>query len=848
MAEILGNYTGAKSVKSGPDKIKPATDEIIFQSQCYLIDLVDQVAKSNFDTKYEYFRIVHGNPPTIITNLFGTRKFEPFWSLTPEQYAKFQPTAKILKVEYDDKGEETDYIEMPFDEYMKDTDFRVITNPKIARGGGAGLLNIDWSLKSSNPAAATNVVECSMKIRFESFEELTKVRKVTTKNGVRETSFMDLIAHIKRTSVDPCTNKDVYNPNHYSVKVIVGWSDPTDLDKAQASTMKKLGSVVNKDRKTMILSLARHELEYTNEGVVYLTIECNGRYDVVTKLDASDVFLPYRKEYSYDEADTSVNEEVIKIRSLNDCNTIDGTKRNEESLNELKDKHKEELQKREKSLALTKSKIYSAFMRDLTDKERIFALSVPEDYTNLSVDVGVFKSVFHGLGATFGLIDKNEQVRGEFESYDRKETVSRREKLKSAPKIKVGKYKGDTKFADALAKAGTDVQRGDKDDTPESKVDDLRKTNEGLLYDNYNRKERSLTIPFVYFGDIVNFALKSVHGENKYINSRYKSLVTDILIYNPRLGKKLSVNIADIPVSLSLFQDWFINNIYAKQLITYPSRQFLQDLFSGLLVEALSPTGCYSDVPKRNTQIGFLEYTIGTESNKDPLDPKGCGRLHISTVRELRENSSRSPEANYYSYNVFYATESDVSAWKVTTVEEDTKRGVPWFTLGRDRGLIKAMNFTRSDIPYQREAKLFNTDSGDGLNNLREVYQVDVEMIGNNFFYPGVMIYVNPSTLILGNPANVSSIANRVGLVGYYMVREVTNSITPKGFTTKVKAIWQAGGSGKSSDSIVMQDKTNKGELSVCDCSTAIVEHQESNAINWTAAETLEIAPDKEGC
>jgi hypothetical protein len=83
------------------------------------------------------------------------------------------------------------------------------------------------------------------------------------------------------------------------------------------------------------------------------------------------------------------------------------------------------------------------------------------------------------------------------------------------------------------------------------------------------------------------------------------------------------------------------------------------------------------------------------------------------------------------------------------------------------------------------------------------------------------------------------------------MVQEVKNSISPGKFSTTVKAIWQAGGSGRSGDSYIMQDKDNKGELAICDCTSdsVIVKTEEVNKINWSAVETIEISPDKKpGC
>ncbi len=77
-------------------------------------------------------------------------------------------------------------------------------------------------------------------------------------------------------------------------------------------------------------------------------------------------------------------------------------------------------------------------------------------------------------------------------------------------------------------------------------------------------------------------------------------------------------------------------------------------------------------------------------------------------------------------------------------------------------------------------------------DELRMIYNVNIEMIGNNLFIPGSKIFVDPGTIGMGNPLDKKSAAYRLGLGGYYIVHGITTSVNNGVMTTSLTCTHEA--------------------------------------------------------
>ena len=100
-------------------------------------------------------------------------------------------------------------------------------------------------------------------------------------------------------------------------------------------------------------------------------------------------------------------------------------------------------------------------------------------------------------------------------------------------------------------------------------------------------------------------------------------------------------------------------------------------------------------------------------------------------------------------------------------------------------------------MPGLREARLFQGEDFGGTSLLREKYNSQVELEGNNFFKPGSVLYIEPGAVDLGYTDDANSFARQLGLGGYYYVIRVTHSLYFAGkldWQTSIDTKWQSFG------------------------------------------------------
>lgn len=138
---------------------------------------------------------------------------------------------------------------------------------------------------------------------------------------------------------------------------------------------------------------------------------------------------------------------------------------------------------------------------------------------------------------------------------------------------------------------------------------------------------------------------------------------------------------------------------------------------------------------------------------------------------------------------------------KPTPLESVEYITIPFLVLlGASCGLLKELNFSREEQPYLREAKI-QKDGALGAEQLRELFSVDIKMVGNNLFKNGQLTYVNP---VLINTTEEQ--LRLLGLHGYYLITAVKSEVTEGGFTTTLKALQE--GIEFPADSKAVQDDT----------------------------------------
>ena len=162
----------------------------------------------------------------------------------------------------------------------------------------------------------------------------------------------------------------------------------------------------------------------------------------------------------------------------------------------------------------------------------------------------------------------------------------------------------------------------------------------------------------------------------------------------------------------------------------------------------------------------------------------------------LLDNSST---RNQYHYLIFYASRTSAIDKYKGIKSEDSARGCHHYIIGKDRGIIKTIKLNRDKRPFLKEAR-FEASGYDGLKQLIEVYNVDVQCYANFNVFPGAKIYVDPAgwapnidrdflEQIGGDFKNLTEL----GIGGYYDITRVEHTFSPGQFDTSFIAYWTNG-------------------------------------------------------
>ena len=313
--------------------------------------------------------------------------------------------------------------------------------------------------------------------------------------------------------------------------------------------------------------------------------------------------------------------------------------------------------------------------------------------------------------------------------------------------------------------------------------------------------------------------------------------------FDPVARKSMHINLADIPISLNRWNEWFINKMQRPGIFSYSLRQFIKETLNSLVLDILGGSSCYgndSAFSKQIFDIGISNFTLPAYKNGDgeyenpakfltaPSHYIDAGeeetnfRIDLKKIqasldkRSLFEINEDNTEvyhfiaiyARGYESSTLLGLETDEEA--KAAVEEgflkgdarfegaelpgDLSRGIFHFYLGHNQGLIKSIKFNRTDQKYLAESRILGQGHF-GYNQLRGRYEATIVMQGNTFFLPGQYIYINPRSVGSGDMGTeYEDQALLLGLGGYYVVLDIESNITPEFYETTLKCVWHGSG------------------------------------------------------
>jgi len=377
--------------------------------------------------------------------------------------------------------------------------------------------------------------------------------------------------------------------------------------------------------------------------------------------------------------------------------------------------------------------------------------------------------------------------------------------------------------SNALTNLLASVSKTGKNPT-ETQINELQKSLTETTLKSFE-DNTSTPIVFTTLGHIIDTAFNTIAenlGEDVLKNelNRQKIILTNISDEYPifDIGAATSTstststiaNMAHIPIEMNLLQDFLIEYIVKPQRNSYPLYLFIKDLISTLVLSSLNISNSYNKEINKYSSVSLASalITLGNAAEEDPMKSfldLDSSKLEASkiTTASLSEHYvnfiNKDHHKHFYSYYTIYdkylkdykppqyPTESQI-------ITENQKNGIYHFTYAQDYGLIKSINFSRIDTPYLKEAKSVGQKTF-YLGQFRDLYNADITMIGNNVFYPGMLLYIKPSveaTIVINK--DIPNFSQITGIGGYYIIIAVESTISEEGYETRLKTIWNSDG------------------------------------------------------
>ena len=717
-----------------------------------------------------FLKINNKNSLTTVSQLTGNPGSYGFLNIPAPILSILVPRIRLYKVrQLEPDSRNPVFVEFSFEDHFSKADITAITESRRNRGSGAGLVSFDWETLGTNPFDYDKLISARMNLHFQSIKDFSSVRQsknvrqgtkvLTDDANLNQYKYSELIVPSEKFIKNSCGDED-YNFKYYRIMVDVGWAIPPDVDDNQLFEIIKnynksqdesleikpqdLRDIIRSIRAQMYLTSPRHMINYNQDGSVNLEIEYVSYFERLTGDPKVDIF---RLAPAY-------NKYTLALAKF------------EEKKKELEEK----FEKQEAQL----------------DAENISQSQFDEEVKKLQDANSQYKSEFDKrLVVFYNSIVQNMLSNNSIYSLDIDS---------SGPTIRTSRQQFYVPIATNPLSTGIEAQL----------VRDAQANNTNgapsLRPNNYS-------VHYFFLGDLLDSLYGVLFTSGVITFDELRPLVGNFEYYD-KLGNRKMVNMADLPISLNLF------NLFLKTEFVDPKpHRYILDRFLKKLLHFLFNTINNSDSEGfANTQRFSIAYNMisGPVNGKDPLNNEfqlkdGQYSGIIDTITSI--TPSQSPDTSPFSYFMLYAVSSGTNLFlegSPTKSEiRDKNRGIYWIRAGQNVGALKSVEFARNDIPYFREYLITkpgdnrtsnNEGNLDDIKFLKEKYNATLNFFGLPFVVPGQYFYVEPVSFGLEVQTADARITQQLGYDGYYVVIKASHSLSREGYSTTVDARWETSG------------------------------------------------------
>lgn len=764
-------------------------------------------------------------PPQILSAMVPSVKL--YFVVYPEIQGKYVPSADneskngkgfSWRIPFDDlpsnyKNESSEFVsDFSIDKILKNE----------AKMNGCGIKSFQYAYKGTNPAETNSHIEASLELFFQDINLLTK-KIIVNENDAR---FIDgqpeglgekefLYSHLINGASRFIKNgaKLLSNDQYFRIKAEVGYAEPSEIFIAklkETSGLKgeDIQSYINAIKTAKIsffLSPITHDITFNEDGSILLKINYQATIDAILSDYNLNIFSVTAKDEELKNAQKKL-ENILdeRQRTINDakCKNLNKAKL-ADSLKIINDRFVNVIQKQKSSLDNLKNQSQEEMFKKLVGLETM---------PNRNSPPGVYKVGI--LNSAVGVDKDGKPISGALQFRLLEGATIREKGLSNHQIINVNDIPKSSANATAQAPREGNSPTSKKayslgmygleaDEAAAARQPPNAVTDSGYTI-----------IKYIYLGDIIDIAAeclpnagpagdrpKIILGEIPInIPTNISSEENDLLVPEDADVIERVVNIADIPISLEAFDDFYYQKVIKQKRADYPLLNFIKDVIELLLIPSINPsTFGRKAVINNKIRISHFGFLLPyQEGGKDLLLGKGLKENFNGIIdpERLKEIAGEGPIKRSYSqevskngfgnYLLIYDSMSPPARLTINNgkIDLDENSGIYHFEIGKEAGIIKTINFSKTDIPLAAEARALQ-EGGKVTNRLRQMYSSEIRLFGNNIFRPGDYIYIDP--IFYGVDTQ-----DAIGLGGYYMVTKVNTSITPNNFETVLSCYHQA--------------------------------------------------------
>jgi len=782
----------------------------IFREQCYLIENIKDVAAKHADAQYSQVIKVGGpvgNAVSQINHGVGNQAnaaAKAILELCPDIYALLTPYVKISRVVYGD-GDPAEILpgaageqEIPFRAYTDRGDISSMTNGTFGRLPGAGLKSFSWGLEGMQPGDVDNNITAKLVLHFQSLYDLFRynMKDGKAQAGIEgQAGYLDLIIGAgtslkvkgtdttkspdqkSGTSGGACvgTDGDKYDGVRFRIKAVAGWSTPPNFTSLHIpgytnKQLKDMERALEKSRTTLFLQIESHAINFLEDGSVELSIDYRAALSGIMTAPNADIFGPK-------------SENAAAIKAVNNALRGDVTAEGKAAL----EKHADQLGLSEgqiekltdpKTSVKKKNKMKTKLLDSVKESEEGDRLEKHERFLNglyesgkiyrINLDKGDLRTDTWDSLSTAGRVRRAIETDEGFDPEKEKDVESDDASYEAAGDERAaGKAndKNEKRAAKNKVKSISYFYLGDLLDNILSQLTDV--DFEFMLTDV------EVVDPLVYFRSV-----RTAEGDCPGDPSVIKGLEgVDPFRFKKDLGITTQINIGQIPISLKVFQQWFLNNVIKKNRDHYFLLQFIKDICAGLITRAYS-SECFG----KSMQFRLTFNTVPFDLSRTGGGPGKKTNVDAVAKRKFAAQGGALLAKDIVPASVLYCVDSKPNA--MPDDEAKIKKGVYPYYFGASCGLLKTIKFSKYDAPHLRVARVARKGVL-GAEQLREMYQVDMDMVGNTLHKNGNLIYFDPINI---GGTESQNVARTLGLAGYFRVTKVNHTISETGFDTQLAA------------------------------------------------------------